>query len=111
MPSKVILIQSGVLGRGDDELGMLLMANFLRLLGESRDKPAALVFWNTGVRLVCEDSWALGHLKKLEEQGVEILACTTCLEYFELTDKLMVGKQTTMLKSIHSMLSSEMVCL
>jgi selenium metabolism protein YedF len=111
MPSKTILIQSGVLGRGNDELGMLLMANFLRLLGESQDKPSALVFWNTGVRLVCEGSWALGHLKKLEEQGVEILACTTCLEYLELTDKLKVGKPTTMLKSIQSMFSSEMVCL
>jgi intracellular sulfur oxidation DsrE/DsrF family protein len=90
---------------------MLLMANFLRLLGESQDKPATLVFWNTGVRLVCEGSWALGHLKKLEEQGVDILACTTCLEYLELTDKLKVGKPTTMLKSIQSMFSSEMVCL
>ena len=111
MTSKAILIQSEVLGRGDDELGMLLMANFFRLLGESRDKPAALVFWNTGVRLVCEGSWALAHLKKLEEQGVEILACTTCLEYFELTDRLKVGKPTNMLKSINSMLNSDMVCL
>ena len=111
MLSKTILIQSGVLGRGDDKLGMLLMANFLRLLGESQDKPATLVFWNTGVRLVCEGSWALVHLKKLEEQGVEILACTTCLEYLELTDRLKVGKPTTMLKSIQSMFSSEMVCL
>ncbi len=85
MPSKIILIQSEVLGRGDDELGMLLMANFLRLLGESQDKPGTLVFWNAGVRLVCEGSWVLEHLKKLEGQGVEILACTTCLEYFELT--------------------------
>jgi selenium metabolism protein YedF len=111
MTSKAILIQSGVLGRGDDELGMLLMANFLRLLVESQDKPSALVFWNTGVRLVCEGSWALAHLKKLEGQGVEILACTTCLEYFDLVDKLKVGKPTTMLKSISSMLTSDMVCL
>jgi selenium metabolism protein YedF len=111
MPSKTILIQSDVLGRGNDELGMLLMANFLRLLGESKEKPAALVFWHAGVRLVCEGSWALGHLKNLEEQGVEILACTTCLEYFDLVDKLKVGKPTTMLKSIHSMLNSDMVCL
>jgi len=111
MPSKTILIQSEVLGRGNDELGMLLMANFLRLLGESQDKPGSLVFWNAGVRLVCEGSWALDHLKKLEEQGVEILACTTCLEYLELTDKLKVGKPTTMFKSIQSMFSSEMVCL
>jgi selenium metabolism protein YedF len=111
MPSKVILIQSEVLGRGDDQLGMLLMANFLRLLGESQEKPGTLVFWNGGVRLVCEGSRVLEHLKKLEEQGVEILACTTCLEYFDLVEKLKVGKPTTMAKSIQSMLGSDMVCL
>ena len=111
MPSRVILIQSEILGIGDDELGTLLMANFLRLLEESQDKPKTLVFWNAGVRLVCEGSWALGHLKKLEEQGVEILACTTCLEYYELVDKLGVGNLTTMSKTIELMLSSDMVCL
>ncbi len=111
MTSKVFLIQSEGLGRGDDKLGLMLMANFLRLLGESKDKPGTLVFWNTGVRLVCEKSLVLDHLKRLEEQGIEILACTTCLEYFDLTDKLKVGKPTTMVKSIQAMLSSEMVCL
>ncbi len=111
MSSKVILIQSEFLGRGDEQLGKLLMSNFLRLLAESPEKPASLVFWNTGVKLVAEGSWALAHLKKLEEQGVEILACTTCLEYFDLVDKLKVGKPTTMLKSIHSMFNSDMVCL
>lgn len=111
MQSKVILIQSEGLGRGDDQLGTMLMANFLRLLGESKEKPETLVFWNTGVRLVCEDSYVLGHLKRLEDQGVEILACTTCLEYFDLVDKLKVGKPTTMVKSIQSILNSEIVCL
>jgi selenium metabolism protein YedF len=111
MPSKVILIQSEVLGRGDDELGMLLMANFLRLLGESQEKPKTLVFWNTGVCLLGEGSRVLEHIKKLEGQGVQILACTTCLEYFDLRDKLKIGKPTTMLRSIQSMLDSDMVCL
>jgi len=111
MQSKVFLIQSEGLGKGDDPLGTMLMANFLRLLGESKEKPETLVFWNTGVRLVCEDSYALGHLKRLEDQGVEILACTTCLEYFDLVDKLKVGKPTTMVKSIQSILNSEIVCL
>ena len=111
MQSKVILIQSEGLGRGDDQLGVMLMANFLRLLGESKEKPETLIFWNTGVRLVCEDSNVLGHLKRLEDQGVEILACTTCLEYFDLVDQLKVGKPTTMVKSIQLLLSSEMVCL
>jgi selenium metabolism protein YedF len=111
MKSKTILIQSEVLGRGDDEVGMMLMVNFLRLLGESQEKPASILFWNTGVRLVCEGSWALPHLKTLEERGVEILACRTCLDYFELADKLKVGRETNMLKTIHSLLSEDMVCL
>ncbi len=109
--AKTFLIQSDGLGRGDDQLGKMLMANFLRLLAESQDKPVALVFWNTGVKLVCQGSPVLPYLKKLEEQGVEILACTTCLEYFDLTDKLHVGRPTTMVKSIQSMLNVEIVCL
>lgn len=111
MPSKTILIQSEGLGRGDDKLGMLLMANFLRTLGDSRDKPGALIFWNSGVKLVCEGSRVLEHLQKLEGQGVEILACTTCLEYFGLVDKIKVGKPTTMAKSVQAMFNSDMVCL
>ncbi len=111
MPSKTILIQGEGLGQGDDKLGMMLMANFLRLLGESPDKPGKIVFWNGGVRLVCEGSPVLDHLKKLEGQGIEILACTTCLEYYELVDKQKIGKPTTMVKSIQSMLGSETVCL
>ncbi|MFH0769185.1 MAG: sulfurtransferase-like selenium metabolism protein YedF [Chloroflexota bacterium] len=111
MSSKVFLIQSEGLGRGDEQLGALLLANFLRLLGESKEKPGTLVFWNSGVRLVCEGSQVLGHLGRLEEQGVEILACTTCLEYFDLMNKLKVGKPTTMVKSIQSLMNSDMICL
>jgi selenium metabolism protein YedF len=111
MSSKTILIQSEGLGRGDDQLGKMLMANFLRLLAESQDKPGALVFWNAGVRLVCEGSPVLDYLKKLDGQGVEILACTTCLEFIELVEKLKVGKPTTMVRSIQSVLNSDMVCL
>jgi selenium metabolism protein YedF len=111
MSVKTFLIQSEVIGRGDDQLGLMLMANFLRLLGESKDKPSSLIFWNAGVKLACEGSQVLTHLKKLEEQGIEILACTTCLEFYELVDKLKVGKPTTMAKSIQSMMNSEMVCL
>jgi len=93
MTKKVFLIQSEGLGRGEEQLGSLLMATFLRVLGESKEKPESIIFWNTGVKLVCEGSRVLDHLKKLEEQGVMILACTTCLEYFELEDKLLSVSQ------------------
>lgn len=111
MSSKTFLIQSECLGRGDDQLGVMLMGNFLRVLGENNDRPATLVFWNAGVKLACEGSHVLVHLKKLEEQGVEILACATCLEFYELVDKLKVGKPTNMVRSVQSMMNSEMVCL
>ena len=111
MTKKVFLIQAEGLGRGEEQLGSLLMANFLRLLGESKEKPESLVFWNAGVRLVCEGSKVLDHLKRLEGQGVAILACTTCLEYLDLKDKMMVGQPTTMIKSIESMFSGEVIPL
>jgi len=111
MRPKVLLVQSQGLGRDDERLGSMLMANFLRLLGESEQKPSSLIFWNTGVRLVCEGSKVLDHLKRLQQQEVEILACTTCLEYFDLTGKLAVGKPTTMANSIQSMLSCDVVSL
>jgi selenium metabolism protein YedF len=111
MQTKSIVIQSVGLGGGDDTLGSMLMANFLRLLAESKEKPKALIFWNTGVMLVCEGSPVLEHVKKLEETGIEILVCTTCLEYFDLMEKLAVGKLTTMMKSIDAMFEGEFITL
>jgi len=109
--SKHILIQSEGLGTGDEKLGRLLMASFLRLLGEREDKPEAITFINAGVKLVCKGSQVLEHIKKLEGAGVKILACTTCLEYFDLVEELSVGKPTTMAKSIEAMLNTEFIAL
>jgi selenium metabolism protein YedF len=111
MTEKIVLIQGEYLGRGDEALGKMLMANFLRLLGESEQKPEQIVFWNDGVKLVCIGSSVLDHLKRLETQGVELLACTTCLEYFDLKDKQVIGKPTTMVKSIMAIMNSDVVSL
>jgi selenium metabolism protein YedF len=111
MPSKTILIQSEGLGRGDDGLGKALMTTFLRVLADSPEKPETIVFWNRGVYLLCQDSEALGYIVKLQGQGVEILGCSTCLDYFKLTGKMKVGKPTTMVKSVQAMMTTDMVCL
>jgi selenium metabolism protein YedF len=111
MAAKVVFITSDVIGKGEDKLGGMLMANFLRLLGESQEKPTEIIFLNSGVRLVCTGSNVLEHIRKLEEQGIEMLACTTCLEYFDLTDKLEAGKPTSMTKSIQSMMSADVISL
>jgi len=111
MAPKTIIIQGESLGRGDETLGKILTANFLRVLGDSKEKPEAIILWNAGVRLACEGSEMLEHLKHLEQQGVKVLACTTCLEYYDLREKLVVGEPTTMVKSIAAMMSTETITL
>jgi len=111
MAGEVVLIQGEGLGSGDVALGKMLMANFLRLLGEAEQKPEKIIFWNGGVKLVCEGSPVIEHLQKLAAGSVEILACTTCLEYFGLKEKQMIGNPTTMVKSIQSMMNENIVTL
>ena len=53
----------------------------------------------------------LEHIQKLEDSGMEIFACTTYLEYFDLMDKLAVGKPTTMMKSTELTLNGELIAL
>ena len=93
----IILIGSDRLGRGGNtQLGSLLMHSFLNTLGAFNTRPSSIIFMNDGVKLVTEDSTAIGELKQLEEQGVEILACGTCLSYLKLTDRLAVGRVSNM---------------
>ena len=93
----VLFIGADVMARGENrELGSLLMLRFLHELGGRRLKPRTIIFMNSGVQLVTEDSAVLGELKQLENQGVEILACGTCLSRLQLSDKVAVGQVSNM---------------
>lgn len=107
--AKTVVIGSKELGRGDDRLGGLLMANMLRVMGEANERPETVIFMNAGVFLLCEGSKVLEHIRNLEGKGVRLLACTTCLEYFDLADKLVAGEPTTMLRTVEQMMGSETV--
>jgi len=97
MQDTIILIGSDILGRGGNpQLGSLLIHSFLNTLGSFNSRPSSIIFMNDGVKLVTEDSTAVGELKQLEEQGVEILACGTCLSYLKLADRLAVGRVSNM---------------
>lgn len=72
------------------------MLDFLESLAGRADRLKAIVFWNTAVRLVSEGSHAIPKLKRLEQQGVEILAGIMCLENLELADKLAIGRPVKM---------------
>lgn len=106
----VIFIGSDEIGRGDDrQLGELLIQKFLHALGGKSQKPENIVFMNSGVRLVVQDSPVLGELKQLESQGVELLACGTCLSRFHLTEKVAVGEVSNMLDITDTMLRAAKV--
>lgn len=92
----VVYIGADRMGRDEDELGRILVRGFLHTLNEVSPRPDALVFVNTGVRLVIKDSPVLEDLQTLNERGVDILACGTCLNYLELTDQVAIGTVSNM---------------
>ena len=92
MDYDAILIGNAGLGAGDPLLGGLILANFLRLLGEREARPEYIILWNEGVKIAVEGSNWISHLKRLEEQGVNIISCRTCLEFFGLEDQVAAGE-------------------
>lgn len=102
----VLVVQTEAMGRGDKELGRLLMRSFFHTLGEVTPRPERIVLFNTGVKLACEGSPVLEDLCALEAEGIEIMACGTCLGYFELKEKLAVGRVSNMYEIAQTMLSA-----
>lgn len=98
----LIFIASDVMGVGDDELGSSLMFNFLSTLKELGNDLWRIVMVNGGVKLAVKDSRCLDALQELEKNGVSILVCGTCLEFFGLTAQKGVGDVTNMLDIVTS---------
>ncbi len=92
----VVLLAGDTLGRGAEELGGILVRSFLHTLNEVEPRPDVLIFLNSAVRLVVEGSPVLDDLRALAAGGVQVLACGTCLGYYELKDKVAVGTISNM---------------
>ena len=105
----VAVIASSAMGEGSDELGGALMKGFIYALSQQDTLPSAILFYNGGVKLTTEGSASLEDLKSLEAQGVEILSCGTCLNFYGLTDKLSVGEVTNMYTIVEKMTGADLV--
>ena len=92
----VIAIGSQYMGSGSDELGAALLKSFIYAVSKLPLLPKTMVFFNGGAHCTCEGSNMASDLKILEKNGVEILTCGTCLDYYGIKDKLLVGKVTDM---------------
>ena len=104
--STVLVISSEFMGRGDDELGHVLMRGFFHTLGEVEPVPDTIIFFNSGVKLVTDGSPVLEDLRDLHERGVEVLACGTCLGHYDLKDKIAVGEVSNMYTIAETMLGA-----
>jgi len=100
---KTLFLSSRYLGKGDDELGELLMKSFLNTLLQTSVLPETLILMNTGVHLACDEN-CCQPLKKLEEMGVNVLVCGTCLKYFNQENELKAGKISNMLEILEYLL-------
>lgn len=93
---KVVVIKSEFMGDGDNELGKVLIKGFIYALSQQDELPQTMLFYNGGAKITSEGSESIEDLKALEEKGVKIFTCGTCLNYYGLTEKLCVGEATNM---------------
>ena len=91
MKNAILLIMNNGMGQADEKLQLNLIGKYFELLAQHSDLPSAICFYTNGVKLVCEGSPVLEQLRTLESKGVRLVICSTCLNYFQLTDKVRVG--------------------
>lgn len=105
----VMLIGSDRLGDGPEELGRLLMKNFIITLLDLSDLPDRMLFVNTGVLLTAAGSEVIEDLEALGNRGVEVLSCGVCLDYFKKKETLAAGGVTNMFTIAESLLKARSV--
>jgi len=91
MQGTVILVPGYGMGKSDETLQLTLIGKYLELLLQGRHFPSAICFYTDGVKLVCEGSPVIEQLQKLETMNVRLISCSTCLNYFQIHEKVQVG--------------------
>lgn len=102
----VLTVPSEFMGRGDEDLGRILVRSFFHTLGEVQPLPDAVIFFNSGIKLVVTGSPVLDDLAALADQGISILACGTCLGHYGLKDQVAVGEISNMYTIAETLLSA-----
>jgi sulfur relay (sulfurtransferase) complex TusBCD TusD component (DsrE family) len=88
----LVMVTGDGMGQSDSrELRHGLFGKWLALVRENGRLPGAICFYTDGVRLVCNDSPFVEQLRALQEAGVHLVICKTCLDTYGLTDQVAVG--------------------
>lgn len=105
----VVVIAADHMGEGKEELGKVLIKGFIFALTQLEELPKTILFYNGGAKITAEGSESLEDLKTLEAQGVEIMTCGTCLDYYGLKEKLQVGTVTNMYSIVETMNNADKI--
>ena len=105
----LVVLSGNVMGTGDPKLGTSLVKAFVFALTKQDQLPDTILCYNTGASLTCEGADTLEDLKLLESEGVTILTCGTCLDFYGLKEKLAVGGVTNMYDIVERMESAAQI--
>jgi selenium metabolism protein YedF len=105
----LLVVKSAHLGDSEPDLGTTLMKSFFTMLWESGKLPARMAFLASGVFLTTQGSPITEILEKFASAGTEIVSCSTCLEYYDRKENLLIGQPTTMRDTVNALLSFEKV--
>lgn len=92
----VVIISTDMLGKGDEKLGKKLMISYLDTISEEYRLPKKIIFLNSGVKLLVEDSKVIEGIRLLIEKGVKIYASSICIDHYNLKSKVLVGTKIDM---------------
>lgn len=93
---QVVAVAARTMGEGDERLGATLLKGFLYALTEQDRYPDTILFYNGGAHLTAKGSESLEDLHRLEDAGVDILTCGTCINHYGLDPLPEVGGVTNM---------------
>jgi intracellular sulfur oxidation DsrE/DsrF family protein len=102
-------LHSESLGRGSEELGKTMTGSFLRKLWASAKKPDTIIFYNSAVHLLTDKSMVLDALNGLSKAGVDLVACQTCIGYYEIEKHIVLGRIVEMAEIVSILMKSDTV--
>ena len=105
----LVVLSGNTMGSGDEKLGKTLMKAFVFALTKQDVLPETILCYNTGAYLTTDGADTLEDLKLLESEGVTILTCGTCLDFYGLKEKLAVGGVTNMYDIVERMESAQTI--
>lgn len=105
----VVVLSANVMGGGEEKLGKALMKAFVFALTKQDILPETVMCYNSGAYLTCEGSDSLEDFRALEAEGVNIMTCGTCLDFYGIKEKLAVGTVTNMYDIVETMENAKSV--